>query len=287
MAACDRIMQQLGDLPADSEPHLRALCWIEHEGAGADDVVQVQAILDRQAATTALEQRARRRRRDLQETLARCHELVSEGRETRARQCVAWGDELRNEIQDLHAATRLVSARRPDNATLSEASRIEELRQRTQNAPPPPPDAARRTILVHVERYVDGALAGTANEPFVGLLRAEGLLVQEKPLDHHLVENALGDRPEAVETIAREAHAGYVLVGRLEARPGASEMGDHATGVDKLRLIDVTSGEVLAEISRGDGRTGPPLPPDAPAGVLEGTLLELRQRVSLWFEWEL
>jgi hypothetical protein len=289
-AAFAQITDKLAALPESRQRLLRGLYRIDYLSTGTDGRVHVLAVVDREAASAILRKRARHRRWDLAKTLDRCGQLLEERQRRRAQQCLAWARQLEQEITDLRVASRAVVDQQPPDVAMPESRRLPQLAERVQAQEEQEVTEGRPpSVLVHIERYDDGERRGTANEAFVGLLRSEGLRVKERPVSRGLMEDALGERPEVVADVARAAGASYALIGRVERRRTTTEHEEerYALASGTLRLIDASTGQVLAEVARGKIRGGDTADLRSPAQAFAGTMQELKRRLSRQLEAEL
>jgi len=242
--AFGEITRQLTWLPAGSQDLLRGMYRIERSATDEGGQVQALATLERDAANSHLRRLAREAEQAAAGRLPECEKSLGAGELDAAERCLAQGAAELARAADLFAAARAAVGDQALRAPLEPEARYAELRRRVSSS-----RTDRGSVMVAVQRVIDGRAAGDLSGEFARVVTDSGL----KRADG----TAASLSGAALLKAARQAGAGYVIVGKVQGRFSSEDSGQYFSFAEgALRLLETVSGKVLAELSCSDVKGG-------------------------------
>jgi hypothetical protein len=250
--AGQEITRQLTWLPAGSQDLLRGMYRVDRTATDSEGNVHVLAVLERDAASTHLRKLSQEADAAAQLRLADCRKQLKVGEVPRAQACLATANTQVAQARELLAASRAAVGDPVRRSSLTSETEAEAIARELSSSA-----AHRSSVLVHVLRHIDGQAAGDLNTEFAPLCTSSGLRRVSGAVSSRTVLDALDGSAEGLLGAARQAGAGYALVGQIKATFSSEESGlyySYAAG--NLRIVETTGGRTVAEVSCQDVKGG-------------------------------
>lgn len=245
-SAYGEITRQLTWLPDQSRDLLVGMYRVDRTSPDKEGRIHVLAVLEREAASAHLLKLAKEGQDALKVALAGCETLVKDGDVPRAKTCLAERVSPGVErVRALLAASRAAVGDMARPAPFDEEQRAEEL-QKSIGAS----EVRGRSVLVSTQAVVDGKRQGSLDAEFSQSVASAGLKLAAGTLVPVQIMAALEGSTDEVARLGREAGAGYVVLGSVEAKYSSEDSGQFfAWATGRVRVIETTAGKAVADLS--------------------------------------
>ena len=246
------ITKQLTWLPTGAPDLLVGLYRVDRTATDTEGNVHVLAVLEREDAGNHCRRLRDESRRTMGKDLTRCRLLLDAGETTEARECLADASRLLYRARTLHKAS-YSAVGDPAPAFVSHNSGdLQRLKDRISAA-----STRKRSVLIQVHKIVDGRYLGDINPEIAKVVSASGLKIASGTIARRQVDRALAGSTSAISAEGKKTGAGYIVVGKVDARFIGSEMGQYfATGNARLKVIETEGGRTMAELNSGTIKGG-------------------------------
>jgi hypothetical protein len=244
--AYGEITRQLTWLPDGSRHLLHGMYRVDRNVPDDDGRIHVLAVLEREAASAHLNKLSKEQRANLSTSLSGCEALVKDGDLPRAKSCytqrVAPGVER---VRVLLAAARAAVGDLARPAPFPELARADALKRQIGAS-----EVRGRSVMVGVVSVVDGKQQGDLNAEFSRSVASAGLKLAAGGILPLTVKLAVEGNTSDAAKVAKDAGAGYAVVGLVEAKFSSEESGQFfAWASGRVRVIETTSSKVVADLS--------------------------------------
>jgi len=244
--AYGEITRQLTWLPDGSRHLLQGMYRVDRNMPDDDGRIHVLAVLEREAASAHLNKLAREQRANLSTAVSGCAALVKDGDLVRAKTCYTQRVEPGvQRVRGLLAAARAAVGDLARPAPFLEEERATALKKQIGAG-----EVRGRSVMVSVLAVVDGKQRGDLNAAFSTSVATAGLKLASGSILPLTVKLAVDGNAADAASVAKDAGAGYAVVGVLEAKFSSEESGQYfAWATGRIRVIETTSAKAVADLS--------------------------------------